>query len=670
MLRIRTGARYGLRWGLCGFVAAVLTLSNDPTQAAPYADIVVDANSGAVLHATNPDARRHPASLTKIMTLYLLFEQLDAGKLKLDTPLKVSAEASGQSPTKLGLKPGSSLAVEDAIKGMVTRSANDAAVVVAEAIAGSEDDFARLMTRKAHALGMKDTVYKNASGLPDDDQVTTARDQSTLGRAIQERFPRHYKYFSIRSFTFRGESISNHNHLLGKVEGVDGIKTGYISASGFNLVTSVHRGNRYLVAVVMGGSSGGSRDARMRELINDKIALASIKRTAPMVAEANGTPEVRPEPMVVTKAETKPAPTAVAKAERKSEPKSEPKPEPMVVTKAEPKVAAAKIEPKEAPKAEAKAEPRFAVASATSLPVRFNAATPPAEPATLRSEPAVATTLTQTQVAAGSTEPIRPVLVKTLTVKAGVRTASLAASHVALPAAEAQPVAAAAPAPAPMAAAKAEPAAPPPAPIAAEPSAPPPAPAAAAKAEPAAAAPEVATKPEPAAAPAAPATAAKEEPAAPPPMAVAAAAAKPEPAAEPAGTHSGVSSAAPAPAAAAAPVVPTPKPAPAAPAAKTAAATPTAKPAAAAPAAKPEHRSGWMIQVGAFPAEQAAKQRLSSVQGKASKMLSGAEAFTETVDKAGTTYYRARFAGLDKDKAEAACKYLKKNDVECVTIKN
>ncbi|TMK16783.1 MAG: peptidase M15 [Alphaproteobacteria bacterium] len=672
MLRIRTGARYGLRWGLFGFVAAVLTLSADPINAAPYADIVVDANSGAVLHATNPDARRHPASLTKIMTLYLLFEQLDAGKLKLDTPLKVSAEASGQSPTKLGLKPGSTLAIEDAIKGMVTRSANDAAVVVAEAIAGSEDDFARLMTRKAQALGMNNTVYKNASGLPDDNQITTARDQSTLGRAIQERFPRYYKYFSIRTFTFRGESISNHNHLLGKVEGVDGIKTGYINASGFNLVTSVHRGNRYLVAVVMGGSSGGSRDARMRELINDKIALASIKRTAPMVAEASGTPEVRPEPMVVTKAEAKPAPMAVAKTEPKAEPKSEaksePKPEPMVVTKAEPKVAAAKFEPKEAPKAEAKAEPRFAVASATSLPVRFNSAAPPAEPAALRSEPAVAGTLTQTYVAAGSTDPIRPVLVKTLTVRPGVRTASLAASPVASPAAEAQPVAA----PAPMAAAKAEPAAPPPAPAAAEPPASPPAPVAAAKPEPAAVPPEVATKPEPAAAPAAAAIAAKEEPAAPPPMAaVAAAAAKPEPTAEPANApRPGASSALPAPVAAAAPVVPTPKPAPAPPAAKVAAATSTAKPAAAAPTAKPQHRPGWIIQVGAFPAEQAAQQRLSTVQSKASKMLSGAEAFTETVDKGGTTYYRARFAGLDKDKAEAACKYLKKNDVECVTVKN
>ena len=661
MLRIRTGARYGLRWGLCGFVAAVLTLSNDPTQAAPYADIVVDANSGAVLHATNPDARRHPASLTKIMTLYLLFEQLEAGKLKLDSALKVSAEAAGQTPTKLGLKPGSTLAVEDAIKGMVTRSANDAAVVVAEAIAGNEDDFAKLMTRKAQALDMKNTVYKNASGLPDDNQVTTARDQSMLGRAIQERFPRYYKYFSIRSFTFRGESISNHNHLLGKVEGVDGIKTGYINASGFNLVTSVHRGNRYLVAVVMGGSSGGSRDARMRELISEKIALASIKRTAPMVAEATGASDVKPEPMVVTKAEAKPEPTVAAK--------TEPKPEPMVVTKPEPKVAAAKVEPKEAPKAEAKAEPRFAVASATSLPVRFNPTAPPAEPAAMRSEPTATATPTQARGLVGSTEPLRPVLVKTLTVKAGMRTASLGASHVAAPAGEPQPVAAAAPTP--VAAAKPEAAAPPPAPVTAatpepspppaapvaaakpEPPAPPPAPVVAAKPEPARA-PEVATKPEPAAAPPTPAIAAKVEPAAPPPMPVAAA--KPEPAAEPPGP--GIASASPA-AAAPAPAAPAAKPAP----------MPTARP-ASAPAAKPQHKPGWMIQVGAYPAEQAARQRLSTVQSKASKMLTGAEAFTETIDKGGTTYYRARFAGLDKDKAEAACKYLKKNDVECVTIKN
>src|SRR5438445_3298113 len=162
MLRVGSGAPHGLRLVVaCSSVAALLTFASSPTQAAPYADIVVDANSGAILHATNPDARRHPASLTKIMTLYLLFAQLEAGKLKLDSALKVSSEAAGQAPTKLGLKPGSTLVVEDAIKGMVTRSANDAAVVVAEAIAGSESDFAKLMTRKAQALGRSGTGYKN-----------------------------------------------------------------------------------------------------------------------------------------------------------------------------------------------------------------------------------------------------------------------------------------------------------------------------------------------------------------------------------------------------------------------------------------------------------------------------------------------------------------------------
>jgi D-alanyl-D-alanine carboxypeptidase len=663
MLRIRTGARDGLRWGLFGFVAALLTLPNGPAHAAPYADIVVDANSGAVLQATNPDALRHPASLTKIMTLYLLFEQLEAGNLKLDSALKVSAEAAGQSPTKLGLKPGSTLAVEEAIKGMVTRSANDAAVVVAEAIAGSESDFAKLMTRKAQALGMKGTVYKNASGLPNDDQVTTARDQAILGRAVQERFPRYYKYFSIRTFTFRGQSISNHNHLLGKVDGVDGIKTGYIGASGFNLVTSVHRGGRYLVAVVMGGSSGASRDARMRELITEKITLASVKRTAPMVAEAEH-PASNSEPAVVAKAEAKPELMVVTK--------SEPRPQPMAVAKAEPKLAN-KIEVKVEPKGEAKPEPRFAVASALSLPARIHPAVPPSEPT--QSDAAAATTLTQTRIIIGSTEPIQPVLVKTLTVRAVTKTASLVPLQVTSPAREAQPVPAVLSASA--AAAPAQPAAP-------------------AKPEPAPAAPVAATvKSDAAAAPAATVAAAKPEPA--PPAAAAkaepappgAAAAKPEPMApamavkpdpEPAAAAKpdAAPARAPAIAAKAEPPAPPVAPAIAAPAAspaktamaaaKPASPAPAAKPAASA--AKPQHQSGWMIQVGAFPAEQAAKQRLSSAQSKASKILTGAEAFTETVEKGGTTYYRARFAGLDKEQAEAACKYLKKSDVECVTIKN
>ena len=450
MLRIRTGARHGLRGGMFGFVAALFTISGGPSHAAPYADIVVDANSGTVLHSTNPDAQRHPASLTKIMTLYLLFEQLEAGKLKLDSPLPVSKEAAGQMPTKLGLKPGSTLAVEDAIKGMVTRSANDAAVVVAEAIAGDEDAFAKLMTRKAQALGMSRTIYKNASGLPDSGQITTARDQSTLGRAVQERFPRYYKYFSIRTFVFRGQSIGNHNNLLGRVEGVDGIKTGYVNASGFNLVTSVHRGNRYLVAVVMGGSSAGSRDAKMRDLISDKIAQASVKRTAPMVAEGSPPPEARPEPKAVAKVETAPEPKVAAKVEAK--------PEPKVAAKTEANKTEAKPEPK--------AEARFAVASAVSLPVRLNSA-PGAQtdPATTRTESMAAAA--QPRTAAGSTDPIRPVLVKTLSVKAGT-TASLAPMQVSAPTpAEPAPVRAAAPvaAPAPVVALKPEPPAPQPAPV-------------------------------------------------------------------------------------------------------------------------------------------------------------------------------------------------------------
>src|SRR5256886_3016581 len=254
-----------------------------------FASIIVDGNSGATLQSNNPDASRHPASLTKIMTLYLLFERLEAGKMKLDTEMDVSEHASEQAPTKLGLKPGQTIRVEDAIKGLVTRSANDAAVVIAEAVAGDEGDFAKLMTRKARALGMTKTAYRNASGLPDDEQVTTARDQSTLGRAIQDRFPRYYRYFSTTAFNYHGHSIRNHNKLLGSVEGVDGIKTGYTHASGFNLVTSMRPGNRHLVGVVMGGRSGGSRDAIMRNLLAENLDKGATTRTVAAITERNST---------------------------------------------------------------------------------------------------------------------------------------------------------------------------------------------------------------------------------------------------------------------------------------------------------------------------------------------------------------------------------------------
>src|SRR3954464_7279705 len=316
MLRgIRPGD--GLRFGLCTLAAAVAltAVSSDPADARgrrgkrhyhahsarvapyspPYADIVVDANSGDVLHATNADSLRHPASLTKIMTLYLLFEQMEAGKLRLDSRLEVSEHASQQAPSKLGLMPGQTIAVEDAIRALVTKSANDVAVIVAEAIGGDEDTFARLMTRKARALGMSRMVYANASGLPDSDQLTTARDQATMGRAVQDRFPREYRYFGTPVFVYRGHAMRNHNKLLGRVEGVDGIKTGYTRASGFNLVSSVRRGNRHIVAVVMGGASGGARDARMRSLIEQQIASASTQRTIAKIEEGTQVAVAQPK---------------------------------------------------------------------------------------------------------------------------------------------------------------------------------------------------------------------------------------------------------------------------------------------------------------------------------------------------------------------------------------
>src|SRR5258705_2429586 len=252
-----------------------------------FSSIIVDGNSGAVLSSNNPDGIRRPASLTKIMTLYLLFERLDAGKMKLDTEMEVSEHASEQAPTKLGLKPGQTLKVEDAIKGLVTRSANDAAVVIAEAIAGDEDEFAKLMTRKARALGMSKTTYRNAPGLPIDDQLTTARDQATAGRPIQDRYPRYYRYFATTVFNYRGQSIRNHNRLLGNVEGIDGIKTGYTRASGFNLVSSMRRGNRHLVGVVLGGRSGGSRDATMRNLLAENLHKGATKRTVAAITQRN-----------------------------------------------------------------------------------------------------------------------------------------------------------------------------------------------------------------------------------------------------------------------------------------------------------------------------------------------------------------------------------------------
>jgi D-alanyl-D-alanine carboxypeptidase len=287
-----------------------------PAYSPAFASIVVDANTGRTLSAVNENEPRHPASITKVMTLYLLFEQLEKGRVTLDSPIVISEHAASQAPSKLGLQPGETISVENAIKAIVTRSANDIAVAVAEFVGGDEDRFADMMTRQAHALGMSRTIYRNASGLPNDEQITTARDLSVLGRAIQERFPHYFHYFSTHSFEYAGQTIGNHNHLLGRVEGVDGIKTGYTTASGFNLLTSVHRDGRSLVAVILGGPSAGWRDRAMEGLIDQHIAQASTGgHSAPMIAD-NSAPEAPRAAPIERKPATPPALAAQAPTQR------------------------------------------------------------------------------------------------------------------------------------------------------------------------------------------------------------------------------------------------------------------------------------------------------------------------------------------------------------------
>jgi D-alanyl-D-alanine carboxypeptidase len=287
-LRIRLGRRRLLPVVFAALSFAALA-APPATANEKYAAMVVDANSGKTLFARHADAQRFPASLTKMMTLYIVFEELDAKRISLSTKFSVSANASRQAPSKLGLKPGSSIAVEDAILALVTKSANDVAVVVAENIGGSVSDFAGRMTRTARALGMRNTVFRNPHGLPNAEQHTTAHDLVRLATALQDRFPKYYPYFGRKSFAYRGARYRNHNHLLGSVAGVDGIKTGYTRASGFNLVTNVERDGRHVIAVVMGGKTASSRDAHMRELISKYLPKASTgRRTTPLLIADTG----------------------------------------------------------------------------------------------------------------------------------------------------------------------------------------------------------------------------------------------------------------------------------------------------------------------------------------------------------------------------------------------
>lgn len=605
MLRTTLASSRALRvcaLGLITFTTAIL-ISSESAEARRYkhrrhhvvresyspqfSSIIVDGNSGAVLSSNNPDAIRRPASLTKIMTLYLLFERLESGKMKLDTEMEVSEFASEQAPTKLGLKPGQTIRVEDAIKGLVTRSANDASVVIAEAIAGNETEFARLMTRKARALGMSKTTYRNASGLPNDEQLTTARDQATLGRAIQDRFPRYYRYFSTSVFAYRGQSIRNHNRLLGNFEGVDGIKTGYTRASGFNLVSSMRRGNRHLIGVVLGGRSGGSRDATMRNLLAENLEKGATKRTVAAITERS------PADGAVDVAEAETASRRIETAQSAA---------------AEPGLAAMPVTRSIGP-----AKPSLMAAAAAALPPPPAKSEPQAKP-----EPAPLTNgvIQSHAISAipGSAEPMKPVKVKTVQVKAGpMKLASAGPSQPAAP-----PITNAIPA----------------RPEVAETSSAVVANVAEARAEAAREAAREALR----------------------------AAMPPQPANH--GTGNGVLGVLPASSLTQPHAPQTLAYADPAPRAQP-------QPAQQNDAVKPAVvRTGWIVQVGALESEGEAKQRIDLARTKASALLSKADPFTEPVVSKDRTLFRARFAGLDRDSAEAVCKTLKRADISCMTVRN
>jgi D-alanyl-D-alanine carboxypeptidase len=267
--------------GSLALAVSVGVTAPTPAQAAArQSSIVIDVKAGKVLSAEDPDGLRYPASLTKMMTLYLVFEALESGRIKLNTRVPVSANAAAEQPSKLGVRKGQSFTVEQGIMALVTRSANDCATAFGEFLGGTEARFGKMMTSKARQLGMTRTVYYNAHGLPDARQVTTARDQARLGVALRRDFPQYYGYFSTRSFKYGRQVIGNHNRLVGNVAGVDGIKTGYTRASGFNLVTSAQLDGRSIVAVVMGGRTGAIRDAKMRKLVAAYLPKATKKRSS------------------------------------------------------------------------------------------------------------------------------------------------------------------------------------------------------------------------------------------------------------------------------------------------------------------------------------------------------------------------------------------------------
>ncbi len=291
------------------------------------ASIVTDANTGKVLHESNADASRYPASLTKMMTLYMLFEAIERGKMNLNTRMPVSVHAASMPQTNIGLRAGETLSVRDAISALIVRSANDAAAVVAEALGNTESNFGNMMTQKARQLGMTATTFRNASGLPNGAQKTTARDMARLSSRLMKDFPQHYHYFSTPSFRYKGTTYNSHNRMVRNTQGVDGLKTGFIRASGFNIATSAKRNNRRVIVVVMGGNTAAARDQQVAQLLNRSFGQA--------VATAAQTPKTSNRNQNAGKVVVAKAPIPVAKPTTTVLARANPDPDPAAILRGE-----------------------------------------------------------------------------------------------------------------------------------------------------------------------------------------------------------------------------------------------------------------------------------------------------------------------------------------------
>ncbi|MFM9939140.1 MAG: serine hydrolase [Hyphomicrobiaceae bacterium] len=330
----------GLGLGLLALLALAFLPASAVAAPGRHAAMVIDANSGQVLHAQGADEPRYPASLTKMMTVYIVFELLQQGRLKPNTRIRISPTAASTSPSKLGLEAGAEITVMNAVQALIVKSANDMAVAVAEHIAGSEPKFAALMTQKARQLGMSQTTFRNAHGLPDSGQVTTARDMLTLAMRLHDDFPQQYRMFSQRSFAYGGSIHRNHNTMLDSYRGMDGLKTGYTTPSGFNLVASVRRDGKHVVAAVFGGSSAAARNAYMRVMLDRTLPNAATTKTRqPALVARTPAPKLVEPVRPVTVAQAPPAPRPAAPPRLTVAPLAPPAPEAQLVVAAKPEEA-------------------------------------------------------------------------------------------------------------------------------------------------------------------------------------------------------------------------------------------------------------------------------------------------------------------------------------------